>query len=197
LPTEITSEIFMHCLPCSLFEASSLQPSRAPMLLLHVCRSWRSLAISTPGLWVELCLLLRPLPKTLFDPETLDQLLSDWLECAGARPLSLILKGFTEGEEGRRLISTALNRLATRIQTLHLAINIDDFPDSEQIPGFPLLRNLQLSFPFNQPTELSARENPIQIFNAASGLRGIHLYLQTSPTLLAIPWEQLTEFTGE
>ncbi|KAJ7167777.1 hypothetical protein C8R46DRAFT_898531, partial [Mycena filopes] len=61
LPVEITSEIFLCCLP----ETSkySLRPTfkspiEAPMLLLQICRTWRAIAISSPRLWTVLHLNL-------------------------------------------------------------------------------------------------------------------------------------------
>ncbi|KAJ7758803.1 hypothetical protein DFH07DRAFT_817993, partial [Mycena maculata] len=43
LPFEISSDIFMRCLPP--------HPSFAPMLLLNICSSWSSIALATPSLW--------------------------------------------------------------------------------------------------------------------------------------------------
>ncbi|KAJ6610358.1 hypothetical protein B0H10DRAFT_1811711, partial [Mycena sp. CBHHK59/15] len=48
LPNEITSEIFMHCLPAELEQP---RQSQAPILFLRICRAWREIARSTPGLW--------------------------------------------------------------------------------------------------------------------------------------------------
>ncbi|KAJ7098605.1 hypothetical protein B0H15DRAFT_771834, partial [Mycena belliarum] len=55
IPSEITSEIFIQCLPPSpAFSAEEKEgpsPSVAPLLLLQICREWRSIAIATPQLW--------------------------------------------------------------------------------------------------------------------------------------------------
>ncbi|KAH6912055.1 hypothetical protein BKA70DRAFT_1266415 [Coprinopsis sp. MPI-PUGE-AT-0042] len=50
IPEDILQEIFFHCLPEKLNEC---QPSvdKAPLLLCLVCSRWRSVAISTAGLW--------------------------------------------------------------------------------------------------------------------------------------------------
>ncbi|KAJ7133518.1 hypothetical protein C8R44DRAFT_664068, partial [Mycena epipterygia] len=47
LPLEVSSDIFMHCLPTP----SEPDPSAAPMVLLAVCRLWSHIALSTPSLW--------------------------------------------------------------------------------------------------------------------------------------------------
>ncbi|KAJ7182885.1 hypothetical protein C8R43DRAFT_849959, partial [Mycena crocata] len=46
-PLDISSEIFLRCLP----EFPTPHPALAPMVLLHVCRSWSQIALSTSSLW--------------------------------------------------------------------------------------------------------------------------------------------------
>ncbi|KAJ7788795.1 hypothetical protein B0H13DRAFT_1676394, partial [Mycena leptocephala] len=46
-PLEISSEIFLCCLP-PLPEAAA---HHFPMLLLKICNAWTSIALSTPALW--------------------------------------------------------------------------------------------------------------------------------------------------
>ncbi|KAJ7108815.1 hypothetical protein C8R44DRAFT_584453, partial [Mycena epipterygia] len=48
IPTELTIEIFFHCLPYKFTQPS---PSVAPMLLGTVCRQWREIAWNIPALW--------------------------------------------------------------------------------------------------------------------------------------------------
>ncbi|KAJ7108138.1 hypothetical protein C8R44DRAFT_636666, partial [Mycena epipterygia] len=49
LPAEITSQIFVGCLP----DHGRVRPSpkTAPLSLLRVCRAWREIALSTCQLW--------------------------------------------------------------------------------------------------------------------------------------------------
>ncbi|KAJ7704958.1 hypothetical protein B0H17DRAFT_858690, partial [Mycena rosella] len=49
LPLELSSEIFIRCLPTD--SIPSPHPTSAPMLLTTVCRAWSRIAISTPSLW--------------------------------------------------------------------------------------------------------------------------------------------------
>ncbi|KAJ7167781.1 hypothetical protein C8R46DRAFT_870883, partial [Mycena filopes] len=54
LPVEITSEIFLCCLPRTseyFLPPTFESPVRAPMLLLQICRTWRAIALSSPRLW--------------------------------------------------------------------------------------------------------------------------------------------------
>ncbi|KAJ7246579.1 hypothetical protein B0H12DRAFT_758542 [Mycena haematopus] len=54
LPTEITAEIFLCCLP--LFDSLCIPKINrsAGVVLAGVCQSWRNIAYSTPALWSEL-----------------------------------------------------------------------------------------------------------------------------------------------
>ncbi|KAK0437719.1 uncharacterized protein EV420DRAFT_1316914 [Desarmillaria tabescens] len=49
LPSELIIDIFLHCLPDDSYP--SLHGGAAPVLLTHVCRSWRALALSVSSLW--------------------------------------------------------------------------------------------------------------------------------------------------
>ncbi|KAJ7029790.1 hypothetical protein C8F04DRAFT_887620, partial [Mycena alexandri] len=55
LPTEITSSIFLQCLPIQ--ERVEPPPSRAPLLLTQVCHHWRQVALVTCRLWSSLYIL--------------------------------------------------------------------------------------------------------------------------------------------
>ncbi|KAJ7909300.1 hypothetical protein B0H13DRAFT_1616632 [Mycena leptocephala] len=50
LPGEVTSEIFLHCLPDTPSIPSSIT---APLLLLKICKRWRDTALKTPVLWAS------------------------------------------------------------------------------------------------------------------------------------------------
>ncbi|KAJ6608263.1 hypothetical protein B0H10DRAFT_1711402, partial [Mycena sp. CBHHK59/15] len=48
LPPEITSEIFIHCLPSGFLKPST---RKAPLLFTQICHRWRLIALETPELW--------------------------------------------------------------------------------------------------------------------------------------------------
>ncbi|KIM37087.1 hypothetical protein M413DRAFT_448784 [Hebeloma cylindrosporum] len=54
LPTETMVEIFHNCLPTSPLDQRQPDTTIAPMLLCHVSSIWRSIAMSTPSLWISL-----------------------------------------------------------------------------------------------------------------------------------------------
>ncbi|KAK0206062.1 hypothetical protein DFS33DRAFT_1470611 [Desarmillaria ectypa] len=49
LPAELIITIFFHCLPDDCYP--SIRGDAAPVLLTHICRSWRALALSVSRLW--------------------------------------------------------------------------------------------------------------------------------------------------
>ncbi|KAF8207832.1 hypothetical protein K438DRAFT_2013255 [Mycena galopus ATCC 62051] len=189
LPNEITSEIFIQCLDPQFpsYATSTTNPAHAPMLLLHVCRAWRSIALSIPGLWTDLELHLYNLPQALLDAGNLEEFIEDRVASVGAGPLSLYVKGdYRRREEELHLFPAILQRLSKRIQILHLDY-IQHFP--ENTPDFPLLRNLSLA------SILGHQANDIQIFSAAPRLRELTLY-NMAPSRVTIRWEALAVFTA-
>ncbi|KAJ7649839.1 hypothetical protein FB45DRAFT_708071, partial [Roridomyces roridus] len=48
LPLELSSEIFLQCLPKHKPQPGALE---VPMLLLNVCTAWTNIALSVPALW--------------------------------------------------------------------------------------------------------------------------------------------------
>ncbi|KAJ7228149.1 hypothetical protein GGX14DRAFT_331655, partial [Mycena pura] len=49
LPPEITSEIFIRCLPAETVDVVCTR--NAPLLPMQICRTWRQIAISMRVLW--------------------------------------------------------------------------------------------------------------------------------------------------
>ncbi|KAJ6466424.1 hypothetical protein C8R45DRAFT_1173085 [Mycena sanguinolenta] len=91
-PVEITSEIFVHCLPTSYTdrEWNTSNPSEAPTLLLHVCRIWREIAIGMPALWAKMELSMHNAHR--------HDTAQAWLTRAKACPLSVKLYHWARGE---------------------------------------------------------------------------------------------------
>ncbi|KAJ7902223.1 hypothetical protein B0H13DRAFT_1882710 [Mycena leptocephala] len=61
LPVEIVAEIFILCLPDTYPGSSDQLPakSRAPLLLLNICKHWADVAVSPPALWKNLVFHVR------------------------------------------------------------------------------------------------------------------------------------------
>ncbi|KAF7331000.1 hypothetical protein MVEN_02440200 [Mycena venus] len=80
LPFELSSKIFVHCLPPRPEPGSS----HIPMLLLNVCRARSDIALSTPALWAIIHVVF-PRGKHF------TELLETWLRRTGGYPLSVSL----------------------------------------------------------------------------------------------------------
>ncbi|KAJ7368812.1 hypothetical protein DFH08DRAFT_832327 [Mycena albidolilacea] len=91
LPTEITAEIFGHCL--LVFGVCSIPRTykrSAPIILSAVCRAWRDITLATPILWSELHVRFDELATGVVTTAGLiEDSLDLWLARAGSRSLSL------------------------------------------------------------------------------------------------------------
>jgi hypothetical protein len=182
LPHEITAEIFMWC-------SNDSQPdlSQAPLLLLRVCKAWRTLALSVPALWARLDQIEC---HTMLGPEKTENLITTWFSRAGALPLSLDITydGYWEPETPH--IHSLIRRHASRLQFLRVFLEDDYLPDLADIRPFPLLRDLTLGSIDRTPTQ-----TPVSVFSGAPLLR--HLTIEfLVPSSLLMPWAQLTKFTA-
>ncbi|KAJ7797307.1 hypothetical protein B0H14DRAFT_3157559 [Mycena olivaceomarginata] len=90
LPTEITAEIFVHCLP--FFGPWSTIPrvckKWAPIILFAVCHAWHDIALTTPKLWSKLAVWLDDIPHgVVSEPGLVESYIDRWLDRAGNCPL--------------------------------------------------------------------------------------------------------------
>ncbi|KAJ7476236.1 hypothetical protein FB451DRAFT_1463887 [Mycena latifolia] len=195
LPVEITSQIFLHCLPDNPFDPSVPVPA---VVLGHVCRHWRDIALSVPQLWssyVKLWLARsqnQPLSIRVYprdglsqDASTLDDL---WLE----RTIDF----------GRLVLPNILPH-CQRWKRIELSVPImilRDLSSLELNEGLPNLTHLVLGCRQEDWGDVDD-EDPITLFNAAPQLRNLHIILETQNNLgrfdrLPLPFHQLTSFTG-
>ncbi|KAJ7745221.1 hypothetical protein DFH07DRAFT_1063244 [Mycena maculata] len=82
LPSEISSDIMLLCLPTTVRP----DPHAAPMIFLNICRSWSNIALCTPALWSAIQVDTKI-------GEGLGQLTDRWVARAAPRLLSLSLHG--------------------------------------------------------------------------------------------------------
>ncbi|KAJ7167804.1 hypothetical protein C8R46DRAFT_1094193, partial [Mycena filopes] len=152
LPHEITSEIFLHCLPPipELRSDAESGPSvaLAPLLLIQICRTWRNVALSTPQLWNNLHLILADLHIGL------DEVELERCYRAGSCPLSFSVavgSPFNDGF-GADAIKAILRRHAPHLQTVSLQLEMSHFrvlANSLARP-FPALETLSLAVKSNR-----------------------------------------------
>lgn len=149
LPIELWSEIFHHCLPAH--SHSRLRSSDAPLVLLRVCSSWSSIALSTPRLWSSIRIFLEdgfqwdPLPiLKLFLDRSRDTPLSITIDYHTLTPMSqtsymaVMTRIFSSIQpHARRWHSLSITATSACIAALH-----------EQGNVFPSLRSLKVDSRF-------------------------------------------------
>ncbi|KAJ7490268.1 hypothetical protein B0H11DRAFT_1018071 [Mycena galericulata] len=210
LPNEITSQIFLQCLPSqpdSNDHTRTLNPkirgpdsSRAPLLLLHVCRAWRSIAISTPRLWVDLQLNLIDLPLDMYkETSNLMAFIQTWVDRAGACPLSLVFyNSSVDGEFPSSTLRTPILSYRHRIRCLTLRTEESHFSGLADAGPFPLLEKLTIGIPFLEEELVDVDSVDLDLMGiarSANSLRELTLVDGVSPSMCSFPWEQLTKFT--
>ncbi|KAJ7046944.1 hypothetical protein C8F04DRAFT_1387461 [Mycena alexandri] len=140
LPLEISSEIFLQCIP-SYPHWQTPKPRVAPMLLLNVCNAWSNIALSNPALWVALAI-----------DKPCDEFLQIWLQRARGYPLSVSLEGVGDLNKEVTILgkySKQLKHLEICVKKLHLDpfISVGPFPSLEtlEIGGEDELRDVSIS----------------------------------------------------
>ncbi|KAJ7185196.1 hypothetical protein C8R46DRAFT_1342521 [Mycena filopes] len=175
LPTEITTEIFLHS--C---DSSPWSPSTGPLLLAQICHEWREIAIHTPALW----------QSVHFAARSSVELLQLWLGRSGDAPLDLVMHGW--GTQIGPLIAASTSHShhwqdVKFILPFHLYASID----LGNLP-LPILRSIALDVftsHSNDPpvTGVVARVNAPMLYEA-------HLRMPTG-VKVDLHWSQLTTLT--
>ncbi|KAJ7639368.1 hypothetical protein FB45DRAFT_425545 [Roridomyces roridus] len=189
LPTEIVSEILIHCLPTptTKWRVDGVDSRQAPLLLSQICSQWRQIALSTPTLWKRLDINLRRRKNRAPD------ITETWLGRAHNFPLSVRLHGPTRDVDSK--FSETFRRCAPRMQSLELDIFLDDLErmTSKSIE-FLLLRKLSLRL-LDGDDELPETFR-VEMLKNVPQLSQVLLH-QILPGAIVLPWQQLTRFTGE
>ncbi|KAJ7709226.1 hypothetical protein B0H16DRAFT_1703874 [Mycena metata] len=126
LPFELSSQIFFHCLS-----------HMSPMVLLGICRSWRSIALGIPALWTTLSITS---PRT----ETASTLCDEFLKRAGPLPLTLCINGSIY-----KAAEDLLERYAERLEDLDLSLSSGE-ELSSITTVFTALKSLSISQGYHQ-----------------------------------------------
>ncbi|KAJ7503155.1 hypothetical protein B0H11DRAFT_1854458, partial [Mycena galericulata] len=126
LPLEISSEIFIRCLPP--LPEPGCRAQDAPMLLLNVCSAWAEIARSTPALWATIRIVS---PCT----EGFGQFVETWLRRALNRPLSVFLStSFNLG------IAPVIWRYSEQVKHLEVCYEVEDDEDRDDDNDNDILR---------------------------------------------------------
>ncbi|KAK7040828.1 hypothetical protein VNI00_009424 [Paramarasmius palmivorus] len=213
LPQDVLSEIFLQCLPKNRLPLNSI--AEAPLLLTRVCRSWRSIALSTPRLWRAIHLAPPGISRRPVDDRyrakvnTLTEGLKVWLERARRVPLTISIampppapglgKSRAEMNEAYSELMNIIPRYSRQLKGLCLRglwyqlipltfhnLTADDIP---------LLESLHIGgnyfFPGSDSTSY-----PLSKLLRAPSLRSVSITdhsLAADPFTLPVSWHTLTE----
>ncbi|KAF7352338.1 F-box domain-containing protein [Mycena venus] len=188
LPAEITSEIFIHCLPPVGKLRFMNHRETVPLIPSAVCRVWRNITLTTPALWSTLHVILHGIPHRLLSkPGFLEGSISLWLARAGVFPLSLLLHAV--GHDALSHARDIVHRCSHRVEYLELDIGDSGIHELElDSVAFPLLRSARLEG--NQSLEPTTG----CVFHNAPRLHDLNL--PQAIDNLVPPWVQLTRFEG-
>ncbi|KAJ7448353.1 hypothetical protein FB451DRAFT_764666 [Mycena latifolia] len=174
LPPEITSEIFLQYVrSCS-----------SPLLLASICRAWRAVALSTPGLWIGFYVGSRR--PDGWSPEKLSPLLECWFSRSGNLPLTLNIELPRSGSQ--EAVLSTLAQHASQWTALNLISRRPlSFPTDSISTPYSSLKTLKLDITRWPDDDHSC----IAAFFNAPQLREVRLPALTLARI-SLPWAQLT-----
>ncbi|KAJ7021809.1 hypothetical protein C8F04DRAFT_1241148 [Mycena alexandri] len=143
LPPEITSHIFLDCLPFH----GRVQPSsiKAPLVLAQVCQYWRDIALATPQLWSSIDMKLEIGQPNIPDKGTIALLLRTWLSRAKRSPISLTLRLPYHQPISKEVISV-IPAYAGQLHRLELQASDSDCETLRAMcSDFPILRDIAIT----------------------------------------------------
>ncbi|KAJ7693882.1 hypothetical protein B0H17DRAFT_1058552 [Mycena rosella] len=187
LPPEISSEIFLHCIP-STRRLDVVNIDEAPLLLMRACSAWREIAVSTPALWSTLDInFAKNLP-----PHHSSEIVDTWLSRARLCPLSVTIISPWFGISDLVPFLESLRRHPGGMRSLELNLILEDYKRmAKHRMSFPLLQNLTI--------RLTQNENPGSIcVGTFDNVPMLHELLMDflSPSFIILPWQQITKFTA-
>ncbi|KAJ6502112.1 hypothetical protein C8R45DRAFT_1070655 [Mycena sanguinolenta] len=153
LPNEVLGQIFVHCLPQPTpgkYGARQLAKLDAPLVLCAVCRRWRDLALTTPGLWGSLFLEQKSV-HSVSGADYVD-FCRTWLSRAGSTPVSLEFEAYADDERVVSILEL-IGGLAQQWRDVWLYLGRRKLPRLLRLPEagkFPFLEKLALTAPFSQ-----------------------------------------------
>ncbi|KAF7354704.1 F-box domain-containing protein [Mycena sanguinolenta] len=196
LPFDVTSEIFLNCVPdlqdsLPIFDFS---PERLPIpvLLTQICRAWRKIAFKIPQIWATFFLGLDAVwrkDNTLRPPR-----LAEWLAKTGSSPLSFVLerRSLDRSPTPTPLLGPIL-ALSNQWQNVDLRLPHADFVNPQfqsNVRGrLHFLEKLRINTNHRGGTAI------VTAFELAPRLHSVSLECLRADGIL-LPWRQLTHYTG-
>ncbi|KAJ7622431.1 hypothetical protein FB45DRAFT_838530 [Roridomyces roridus] len=197
LPDDILREIFIASLPSK--GNATLRASDTPILLCHVTRRWRNLALSTPRLWATLHIIGLPVMQDNTRVDRMNDAANAWLSRSGALPLSI---SFVQGRPFfRRVDSNAMELHRSACKTfLDTLIKFAPrwgsvrFSIAQEFDITPLAEVAPEDVKMLRSAAIDRWDDGIP-FLGAHGLRALSLQVAELPASLPIHWESLCHLT--
>ncbi|KAJ6515121.1 hypothetical protein C8R47DRAFT_503998 [Mycena vitilis] len=130
LPVEITSNIFLECLP----EHRIPNSRAAPMLLLNVCNAWTDIALATPALWASIRLDF-----------SCAAVMKTWLQRARNHALSITVSRSLDTE-----VATLICQHGEQLKNLEIREAKHDIGVLATLGAFPCLQTLTIASASNE-----------------------------------------------
>ncbi|KAF9473213.1 hypothetical protein BDN70DRAFT_886074 [Pholiota conissans] len=212
LPPEIIQIIFRFCISADRSDRddriNTHDPRRAPLLLAHICSTWRRIALDTPGLWTHYVVSFGRETKNTFIaniPQITKFWATRWKGCTGKMAF---YSAHDFPFDQIHVIYDAFQPYVSSISTLVLQQPYESFHQFEDLParGFTNLESLKivttLTYEYWGPeydVEGAGDEyymwiDTLQVLANAPKLHSIDITLDPAydiPTL-RLPWHQLT-----
>ncbi|KAJ7767218.1 hypothetical protein B0H16DRAFT_1366539 [Mycena metata] len=188
LPDDVVAEIFTASVP--LDRNAVIDGTKSPLLLCHICRAWRNLAISTPRLWTSLHIVA---PATPMQVERLNTIVDLWLSRTGVLPLSIsVAQSFrAESDSDFATLVQNLIRYSPRWSSIRFSFHQNSSFDplaALSVADVPILKTAVIDHFSGSTTGFR--------FLATSTLRSASLRRGTPQ--IPLPWDQLHHlFLGE
>ncbi|KAJ3567588.1 hypothetical protein NP233_g6275 [Leucocoprinus birnbaumii] len=207
LPAEILQEVFFWCLPTpsnanqhAVFMRREIltSPRHAPLLLCHVCRHWRDVALSSPNLWTTLSVIVR-LGVAVPAPD----LVSLWLSRSGALPLEISLHQQNESSVNCVAAGRVLDIFEEHISRWG-KVRLELYGPRSTRLGIggekvgPLLKEFRLHI--SDDFSWQAEEDLFGVFNHAPQLQSLHVSRiprldLSAHSSIQVPWGQLAHLS--
>ncbi|KAJ7054550.1 hypothetical protein C8F01DRAFT_1322809 [Mycena amicta] len=184
LPFEITSKIFIDCLPDDAPAYPVLDD--APLVFTRVCTNWRDVALNTSALWTHLRLELDSDDNPGYIDEKWVAMMHTWIKRAGSQPLTLAVLNKSYTDPDKSLLGV-LNAYIPHCCAIELKLPFAYFSRLSQHASLPRLGRLTLSA-HGSPDII----HPISVFLNAPILHHVSLEGGMHASEVILPYDQLS-----
>ncbi|KAJ7162697.1 hypothetical protein C8R43DRAFT_305831 [Mycena crocata] len=206
MPNELLSHIFMLAV-CDMVDVDT-PPDRAETemqgawIISHVCRRWREIALSLPGLWSVVVLDFDP-PRGC---RLSEHALKTHLQRSKNMSLTIIFRTASERNSYMQRIAFSLiisHSLRWETAALYIPLALLSNLDSlhGRVPVLRALRIVTLGFDYDAPVEPVHWLTASRAFQSAPNLQSVYLgnrhILLPAPLPVSLPWSQLQWYRGQ